>query len=543
MKKTFTLFVAIITSLLIHAQVPELISYQAVVRNSNDQLVVNTAIGMKISILHNSASGTAVYEETQNPTTNANGLVSVKIGNGTVVSGDISSINWSDGTYFIKTQIDITGGTNYNLSATTQILSVPYALYSKTAGNVFSGDYNDLTNQPTILNSQWTTTGNNIYYTEGNVGIGIANPTGELEVLGIIKGINQNGMENSSGQIQSWTNSAAQGLKAVNSFYPTFEGSTDNGARRAADIVSGFNGGAWGNEYLAFHVGSNSIANDKDSITQEMMRITGSGNVGIGIANPTTKLDVAGNINLNNNTITNVADPVNDQDAATKAYVDELRIMILDLQAEVGVTDTRDGIHYKAVRIGNQVWMAENLRYIPSVVGPGTGSQTIPYYYVYGYSGTDVSAAKATANYTTYGVLYNWSAIMAGSTSSSANPSGVQGVCPAGWHIPSDAEWTELTDYLGGTNVAGGKLKESGTTHWISPNTSATNEMDFTALPGGNRQITSSFSGISMYGLWWSATEDDATDAWYRVLYYDYEIVNRYNYYKDYGFSVRCVKD
>jgi uncharacterized protein (TIGR02145 family) len=151
------------------------------------------------------------------------------------------------------------------------------------------------------------------------------------------------------------------------------------------------------------------------------------------------------------------------------------------------VYDARDGNAYKTVKIGNQIWLAENLKYLPSVVGPGTGSETTPYYYVYGYDGTNVTDAKATSNYTTYGVLYNWPAAMAGSASSNANPSGVQGVCPAGWHLPSDAEWTELTDYLGGKSVAGGKLKETGTTHWASPNTGATNETGFTALPGGYR--------------------------------------------------------
>src|SRR5690554_1847166 len=131
--------------------------------------------------------------------------------------------------------------------------------------------------------------------------------------------------------------------------------------------------------------------------------------------------------------------------------------------------DSRDGNEYNWVQIGDQVWMVENLKYLPSVVGPGTGSQTTPHYYVYGYDGTNVADAKATDNYATYGVLYNWTTAM--------------NACPDGWHLPSDAEWTELTDYLGGESVAGGKLKETGTTHWASPNTGATNETGFTALP------------------------------------------------------------
>jgi uncharacterized protein (TIGR02145 family) len=187
--------------------------------------------------------------------------------------------------------------------------------------------------------------------------------------------------------------------------------------------------------------------------------------------------------------------------------------------------------------------MAENLKYLPSVVGPGTGSQTTPYYYVYGYDGTNITDAKATANYTTYGVLYNWSAAMNGAASSTTNPSGIQGVCPTGWHLPSDAEWTELTDYLGGTSVAGGKLKETGTTHWTSPNTGATNETGFTALPGGYRYNNGTFYLVGHDGYWWSATEGNATNAWSRHMYDYLSSVGRNYYDKELGFSVRCVRD
>jgi uncharacterized protein (TIGR02145 family) len=177
--------------------------------------------------------------------------------------------------------------------------------------------------------------------------------------------------------------------------------------------------------------------------------------------------------------------------------------------------DNRDGNIYKFVTIGTQTWMAENLKYLPSVVPPGTGSRTFPYYYVHGYYGTNVTDAKATSNYTTYGVLYNWPAAMAGSATSNINPSGVKGVCPTGWHLPSDAEWTELTDYLGGEWVAGGKLKatgtfEAGTGLWYDPNTGATNETGFTALPGGFRNFDGAFVFIGNYGHWWSATESNA---------------------------------
>jgi uncharacterized protein (TIGR02145 family) len=196
--------------------------------------------------------------------------------------------------------------------------------------------------------------------------------------------------------------------------------------------------------------------------------------------------------------------------------------------------DTRDGQVYKFVKIGNQVWMAENLKYLPSVVGPASVSMTTPYYYVYGYNGTNVTEAKATANYATYGVLYNWPAAMNGAASSTANPSGVQGICPVGWHLPSDAEWTQLITYLGGESIAGDKLKETGTT----------NETGFTAIPGGvcDRSY-STFLYIGYYYCWWSATVSDTDEAWSQNMYSNYRGVYRYSDYKDYGLSVRCIRD
>ncbi|MFY9591892.1 MAG: fibrobacter succinogenes major paralogous domain-containing protein, partial [Bacteroidales bacterium] len=193
--------------------------------------------------------------------------------------------------------------------------------------------------------------------------------------------------------------------------------------------------------------------------------------------------------------------------------------------------DSRDNTEYSWVQIGSQTWMAENLKYLPSVVGPGTGSNSEAYCYVYGYDGTSISAAKATENYATYGVLYNWTAAMNGAESSDANPSGVQGICPDGWHLPSDAEWKQLEMYLGmsetdvnstgwrGT-VEGGKLKEAGTTHWADPNAGANNESGFTALPGGFRNYYGYFYVVSHGGYWWSSTEGSTDRAWYRLLDY-----------------------
>ncbi|MFN6039026.1 MAG: DUF1566 domain-containing protein [Bacteroidota bacterium] len=134
MKKLLTSFLALILVLSIQAQAPQKMSFQAVVRNSNNQVVSNAPVGMRISVLQGSASGTATYVETHNVSTNANGLATLEIGSGSVVSGTFSGINWANGPYFLKTESDPNGGTNYSVTTTTQLLSVPYALYAETSG-------------------------------------------------------------------------------------------------------------------------------------------------------------------------------------------------------------------------------------------------------------------------------------------------------------------------------------------------------------------------------------------------------------------------
>ena len=215
--------------------------------------------------------------------------------------------------------------------------------------------------------------------------------------------------------------------------------------------------------------------------------------------------------------------------------------------------DPRDGYVYPVVSIANQIWMAENLAYLPSVNPSSSGSYVTSLYYVYGYEGTNVDEAKATSNYATYGVLYNWAAAMAGASSSNSNPSGVQGVCPCEWHLPSDNEWTQLADYLGGEGIAGGKLKEAGYAHWISPNTDATNESGFTALPGGYfNEYSHTFNDLSSYGGWWSSTENlepsHPSYSLMRDLFYDRGDVGFENEdlvygHRSNGLSIRCVKD
>ena len=143
----------------------------------------------------------------------------------------------------------------------------------------------------------------------------------------------------------------------------------------------------------------------------------------------------------------------------------------------------------------------------------------------------DSPVDRTPPNVRVYGLLYNWFAVNTGN------------LAPIGFHVPSDEEWTELTDYLGGTRVAGGKLKEIGTIRWRSPNTGATNETGFTALPGGYRNPNGNFRFIGDYGYWWSAVEENATNARYRLMGFNYSNVRRGSSNKEVGFSVRCVRN
>jgi uncharacterized protein (TIGR02145 family) len=352
MKRLYITLVAIVFISRTFAQSPDKMSYQAVVRNSSNQLVTNQTIGVKISILQGTATGTAEYSETQTPKTNINGLVTIEIGGGIIISGTFATIDWANGPYFIKTETDLTGGTNYNITSTSQLLSVPYSFYAKTVGK----DYGDSLKE--------------IIYNEL--------------------------------------------------------------------LSAGLNG---------------------------------------------VLFDIEGNA-------------------------------------------------YKTIKIGSQVWMAENLvtttlndgTHILMVTDNAAWSSLITPAYCW-YNNDLVTYG------TTYGALYNWYTVNTGK------------LCPIGWHVSTDAEWTDLIDYLGGLNIAGGKLKEIGTTHWILPNRGATNESGFTALPGGYREDNGTFNIVGEYGYWWTSVEYSDLEAWRLEIYSGESIVYRSFYTKPYGYSVRCVRD
>jgi len=193
--------------------------------------------------------------------------------------------------------------------------------------------------------------------------------------------------------------------------------------------------------------------------------------------------------------------------------------------------DQRDNQIYESVQIGDQCWMAENLN-IGEMIN-GTNDQTdneIIEKYCYNNNSTNCDE---------YGGLYKWDEMMQYVTDSLT-----QGICPDGWHIPADYEWISLKNFLGGWGPAGVKMKETGTVHWRPPNTSATNESGFTALPSGHFAPLNSFENLTYEGEFWSTSEHIITSqAWFWFLSYNYNILLRYVKYKFYGISVRCLQD
>jgi uncharacterized protein (TIGR02145 family) len=400
MKKLFTL-IALAITLIAAAQAPQGFNYQATVRNSSGALVTNQNVLFKFNIMLNSQTSLPVYSETHFAPTDDLGQVNLTIGSGTPITGTFSSINWGNGSYFLG--IELNTGSGYVAMGTTQLLSVPYALYANSAGN-----------------SQSTTPN-----------------------LGAVLSVN---------------NSA------------------------------------------------------------------------------------------NNTKITNLQNPTDAQDAATKGYTDaasaQLQSQIATLQSQITALQNANVAPLPSVTIGTQIWQSTNLDVttyrdgtpIPQVTDPGQWDNLT--------TGAWCYFNNTTANGTIYGKLYNWYAIAGIHDAASLNnPSLRKQLAPQGWHVPSDAEWTTLTTFLGGVSVAGGKMKSTGISLWLSPNTGATNESGFTGLPGGYRDSLGEFQGLGYAGLWWSSSEANWFSGWSRTLGHEVGIANRDMMEIDNGLSVRCLRD
>ena len=217
-----------------------------------------------------------------------------------------------------------------------------------------------------------------------------------------------------------------------------------------------------------------------------------------------------------------------DNDPSSNNLTNGKTTAVFNPSVNYGTMTDQDGNVYKTVIIGTQTWMAENLR--TTKYNDGTAIPNITNDTEWGNLTTgaycNYKNTVSIDTIATYGRLYNWYAVNTGK------------LAPAGWHVPTNDEWTQLTDYLGGLSVAGDKLKEIGTMHWKSPNAGATNEVGFTALPGGSRLDYGPFSNFGFFGNWWSTTGGASRHVYYNVSY-----VNCYTSNKLMGLSVRCIKD
>ncbi len=487
MKKLFLQSVILIVSSLLitpslHSQSPQGIPYQAVMRNADGSVMASSEAVLTFMIHDGTANGTVVYQESHALTSNAQGLVSCVVGNGVVLQGNseasLSQINWGGGAKFLHVMM----GSDASLTdlGTQQMLSVPYALHSGSADNAANGF------------SNVSTTGDTLYMANGSFII-------------------------------------VPGISAAN-FPPTILGCTDNAA-------CNYNSAATQNDNSCLYLnatcddGNNNTFNDVINGSCQCggtAIVSGCTNAQACNYNPAANVDngsclIQGTA-CNDNNANTTNDVINGSCVCSGTAVGNGTYVPGN-----GATDI-DGNTYTSIIINGQEWMQQNLavtKYrngdpIPTGLSDATWTNAI--------SGAFAIYNNDAANNTLYGKLYNWHAV---------NDS--RGLCPTGWHVPSDAEWTTLETNLGGSSVAGGKMK--ATTGWNSPNTGATNESGFTGFPGGYRNFNGSYNLVGNLGYWWSSSEFDSIYAWFRLLYYsnsnDYRDFN----YKHYGFSVRCVRD
>ena len=494
MKKILTLISAVILTVSLWAQAPNKMSFQTVVRNNLGKLVVNKSIGVRLSILKTSSTGTAVYVETHSKTSNVNGLLTLEVGIGTVTSGTFTTINWSQGPYFLKTEMDVNGGSNYTITGVTEFVSVPYALTANSVKTLSNGaNVGDMNywNGTTWVPLNKGVQGQTLTFCDGKPtwAIGGVCP-GTITVLNCSSATN-------NGTLTATT--TATGATSVIS-YTGGNGGSHNGQVVTSTGVAG----------LTATLQAGTFTNGNGSLTYIITGI------------PATSGTASFALNIGGKTCTVTRIVAIAPQNPTSGYGSN-------------ITDV-EGNSYKTVYIGTQQWMGENLKTskysdgttIPNITDNTQWAQLTTGAWDY-YNNDAANNAK-------YGKLYNWYAV-------SKTTNGNKNVCPTGWHVPTDAEWTVLTDYLGGVSVAGGKMKEGGTTSWSNPNTDATTTSLFTGLPGGYRGSDGNYTNVGYVGFWWSSTENGTFNAWYRYLdYYDGIAIGNDNS-KRYGFSVRCLRD
>ncbi len=553
MKSIFTLLLAALA--FVATAQPHKINYQGVAVGANGKPIKNSTVGLRLSVLDSLPTSSTLYTETQAAITDAAGQFSIYLGGGTATVGTFANLPWANGNdKFLKVEMDAQGGSNYQLMGTTQLVSVPYAMAAKTAdlakelqlgalirGN--NGETYSLTigaNGPTWTCFPPLTQANagpdQLNVCASSVNLAGNTPSNGTGAWSIISG---------AGGSLGTANAPATPFAGVRGSSYTLRYSISNACGSSADTVTvslaptptptPANSGP---DQLSLTGTSATLAANALAAgeTGAWSILAGSGGSVNSIGNPTATFtkgtDSAYTL------VWTISGP-----CGTSRDTVNLRFPA-PVGTSCGQAVTYAGESYPTVQIGTQCWFAKNLNVgtminSASVVDSQRNNGVLEKY----------CYNNDPANCTTYGGLYQWAEAVQyqNGASNSASPSpaftgNVRGICPTGWHLPSDAEWNSLETTLGGSSVAGGPLKSTSGL-WTSPNTGATNSSGFSALPGGYRLTNGTFVSIGFNTYFWSSSESSSADAVDCNLFCFLSAISRGSDDKNVGFSARCTQD